>query len=163
MAPNLPAWKTQAHSRYDNWQITDISQIADAAGCSERSITTIRSNPRLYGTVRASSNGAGRCRNITPFMLRAICNHLREYPGLYLDEMVTFLQDKFHLIVTPCSISRAFVSVGWLKKVIKHIARMRNADLRDFYLYNLSAFRSYHLVYVDESGCDKWVGSRGTG
>jgi hypothetical protein len=39
----------------------------------------------------------------------------------------------------------------------------RNPDLRDFYLHNLSAFRSYHLVYVDESGCDKRIGFRRTG
>jgi hypothetical protein len=32
-----------------------------------------------------------------------------------------------------------------------------------FTLYNLSAFQSYHLVYVDESGCDKRVGFRRTG
>jgi hypothetical protein len=30
-------------------------------------------------------------------------------------------------------------------------------------MYNLSTFRSYQLVYVDESGCDKPVGFRRTG
>lgn len=29
--------------------------------------------------------------------------------------------------------------------------------------YNLSAFQSYHLVFVDESGCDKRIGFRRTG
>ena len=35
--------------------------------------------------------------------------------------------------------------------------------IRDYYLHNLSDFKSYHLVYVDESGCDKRVGFRRTG
>ena len=45
----------------------------------------------------------------------------------------------------------------------RHIANERNADLRDFYLHKLSAFRSHQLVYVDESGCDKRIGFRRTG
>jgi len=45
----------------------------------------------------------------------------------------------------------------------RHVAKERNADLRDFYLYNLSAFHSYHLVFVDESGYDKRIGFRRTG
>ena len=47
--------------------------------------------------------------------------------------------------------------------VKRQVAKERNADLRDFYQYNLSAFRSYHLVYLDESGCDKRIGFRHTG
>lgn len=35
--------------------------------------------------------------------------------------------------------------------------------MRDEYFHFLSDFCSYHLVYVDESGCDKRVGFRRTG
>jgi hypothetical protein len=42
-----------------------------------------------------------------------------------------------------------------LGKVARRIAKEQNPDLRDFYPHKLSVFRSYHLVYVDESGCDK--------
>ena len=37
------------------------------------------------------------------------------------------------------------------------------SGLRDFHLRRLSEFSSYHLVYVDESGCDKRVGFRRAG
>ena len=37
-----------------------------------------------------------------------------------------------------------------------------NADLRDHYLDYLSDLKSYHLVYVDVSECDKRVGFRRT-
>jgi hypothetical protein len=43
------------------------------------------------------------------------------------------------------------------------VAREQNLDLRNFYLQNLSAFRSYHPVYTNESGCDKLIGFRRTG
>jgi hypothetical protein len=42
------------------------------------------------------------------------------------------------------------------------VAQERNLEIRDFYAYNLLAFRSYHLVYVDESRCDKLIGFRWT-
>jgi transposase len=96
-------------------------------------------------------------------MLEALCDRLLEKPGLYLDEMAVFLWDEFHVRTTTSSISRALLSIGWSKKTAKQRASERNADLRDYYLHNLSEFRSYHLVFVDESGCDKRIGFRRTG
>lgn len=139
------------------------SQIAEAAGCSKRSIITISTNLRLFGDVRAPLISGGRPRLITPLILEALCDHLLEKPDLYLDEMSEFLYDEFEVLVSTYTISRALQSHGWSKKVARRIARERNADLRDHYLYQLSEFRSYHLVYVDESGCDKRAGFRRTG
>ncbi len=138
-------------------------QMADAAGCSERSIKRHHSNLRCFGTTKAPHNGVRRRRSITPSMLQALKQHLLEKPGLYLDEMVVFLWDEFKAVVTAMSISRALRSTGWSKKVAQSVAKQRNADLRDFYLHNLSAFPSYQLVYVDESGCDQRIGFRRTG
>jgi hypothetical protein len=77
--------------------------------------------------------------------------------------MTVFLSDEFDELVSTASISRALASAKWSKKVTRQIAKDRNADLRDLYLHDASAFRSYHLVFVDESGCDKRVGYRRTG
>lgn len=71
--------------------------------------------------------------------------------------------NEFEILVTTRSIGRALKGVGWSKKAVRRIAQERNADLRDIYLHNLSEFRSYHLVYIDESGCDRRVGFRRTG
>jgi Winged helix-turn helix len=68
--------------------------------------------------------------------------------------MSIFLYDEFDVLVTTSSISRALALAGWSKKAARRVAKERNADLRDFYLYNLLVFRSYHLVYIDESGSD---------
>jgi transposase len=138
-------------------------EMANAAGCSDRTIRNIDTNMRLFGDTRAPANGAGRQRLITPPMLAALCDRLLEKPGLFRDEMAVFLYDEFNVLVSVHSIGRALASIKWTKKVTRRIANERNADLRDFYLHKLSFFRSHQLVYVDESGCDKRIGFRRTG
>lgn len=71
-------------------------------------------------------------------MLEALCEHLKEKPTLYQDEMAVLLWDEFGKHVTIQSISRALASVGWSKKAARQIAKEQNADVRDFYLHNLS-------------------------
>ncbi|GFG19955.1 hypothetical protein IFM5058_10397 [Aspergillus udagawae] len=139
------------------------TEIARVAQCSERSVTNIRRNLKLFGTPRAPENRVGRLKSITSHMLQVLCEHLHEEPGLYLDEMAVFLWNEFEIWVTTSSIRRALISSGWSKKIARLRAKERNAELRDIYLNNLSDFQSYHLVFVDESGCDKRIGSRRTG
>ncbi|KAL0933551.1 uncharacterized protein CTRU02_212514 [Colletotrichum truncatum] len=163
MAPNLAASQHELiRDMISSRQFTNVS-IANAAGCSARTVYNIRANLECFGNTRAPPNGVGRPRSITPPMLSALCDRLIEKPDLYRDEMIVFLWDEFEIWVTASSISRALASAGWSKKVARRVAQERNADLRDFYLHGLSAFRSYHLVFVDESGCDKRAGFRRTG
>jgi hypothetical protein len=78
------------------------NEMAKVAGCSSRTIYGWRSKK----SPRASSNPVGRPRSVTPRMLDALCAHLREAPGLYLEEMVLFLWNKFQVLVTTYSVSR---------------------------------------------------------
>ncbi len=71
--------------------------------------------------------------------------------------MAMFIYDEFEVAVTTPTISRALAMAGGSKKAARRVAKERNADLRDFYLQNLSELRSYHLVYIDESGCEMAV------
>src|SRR5450432_3231572 len=77
--------------------------------------------------------------------------------------MAVFLSDEFNVLFSVSSIGRALTSIKWTKKVIRRIANERNAGLRDFYTHKLSTYRSYQLVYIDESECDKRIGFRRTG
>jgi hypothetical protein len=77
--------------------------------------------------------------------------------------LVVFLWDEFTVVVSTATVSRALKSSGWSRKKCRRVAQGRNADLRDFYMYKWSAFCSFQLVYVDESGCDKRAGFRRTG
>jgi transposase len=139
------------------------AQMATVAGCSKRSVKAIRSNLRHFHSTKAPANGGGRRRSITPPMLGALRERLLEKPGLYQEEMALFLWDEFGVLISTHNISGTLRAVGWSKKVARQIAREQNADLRDFYLYNLTQFRSYYLVFIDESGCDKRIGFRRTG
>lgn len=58
------------------------------------------------------------------------------------------------------SIKRVLYRAGWSKEKAQQRANKQNPQLRDFYQHKLSKFRSFHLVFVDESGCDKRVGYR---
>lgn len=163
MAPRLPPSKIEMIQDMLSSKSLTVSQMARAAECSKRSIINISNNLRRFGNARAPPTRVGRRRTINPSMLEALCDYLLVKPGLYVDEMVVFLWDEFSMQVTNSSLKRALASVGWSKKMAKRRAKEQNADLRDFYLHNLTAFRSYHLVYVDESGCDKRIGFRRTG
>jgi transposase len=136
--------------------------IARTVRCSARSVQNIRSNLRCFGTTKAPPNRVGQRRTITPPMLSALLEQLIEKPKLYQDEMAIFLYDEFEVVVTTPTISRALASAGWSRKAARRVAKERNVDLRDFYLHNLSEFRSYHLVYINESRCDNRIGSRRT-
>lgn len=96
-------------------------------------------------------------------MLEALHERLLEKLGEYLDEMVVFLWDKLGVPLSTSAVSRALKSSGWFKKMYHRVAKGRNTDPRDYYMYKLSSFCSYQLVYVDKSGCDKRIGFRRTG
>ncbi|KAJ6114185.1 hypothetical protein N7512_007630 [Penicillium capsulatum] len=163
MAPRLPPSKLHLICDMIDSQLLTTSRMAEEAECSKATIINIGRNLRQFGSVHAPPTRVGRKRTVTPLMIEALCDHLSEKPCLYLDEMAVFLWDEFHAMVITSSIRRALVAKGWSKKTARQHARERNADLRELYLHNLSDFQSYHLVYVDESGCDKRAGFRRTG
>jgi transposase len=135
MAPNLVL---SQHEQIRDMTISKFTNatIARTVRCSTCSVQNIRSNLRCFGTTKAPLNGVGRRRTITPPMLSTLLEQLIEKPELYQDEIVIFLYDKFDVLVTTPSISRALASAGWSKKNIHCVAKERNADLQDFYLYN---------------------------
>jgi transposase len=154
MAPNLPASQhALIQHMIDDGRFTN-RQIAKAAHCSIPAVKAIKRNLRDFGSTTAPPNGGGRPPSMTSVMRDALLEYLLRKPNLYLDEMVVYLWDEFGHHITKSSISRTLRSAGWSKKNARRIAKEQNADLRDFYLHSLSSFRSYQLVYVDESGCD---------
>jgi transposase len=137
--------------------------IAKAARCSERGIRRIQRNMLCYDDTKAPFISIGRRRVMTQVMLEALRTHLRAQPGLYQDEIARLLRREFDIAVSQASISRALKSMRWSKKTVRQVAQEQNADLQDYYLHKVSQFRSYQLVFIDESGCDKRIGTRRTG
>jgi transposase len=136
MAPHLSPSKIQLICDMASCGMS-ISKTADAAECSKQAVKYIRSNLRVFGSPRAPLAQGGRARLITPVMLEALCEHLLEKPGLYLNEMAVFLWDEFNLEITISTISRALSSIGWSKKTIQQKAKEQNPDLRDEYIHDI--------------------------
>lgn len=80
-----------------------------------------------------------------------------------LDELAAFLLEEFDVEVSTLTISRMLKAEGWSKKTMRRKAKEQSADLRDKYMHELSAFALHHLLYIDESGCDRRVGFRWKG
>ncbi|KAL2695201.1 hypothetical protein AAEP93_003954 [Penicillium crustosum] len=95
MTPNLPSSTREFIRDMILSKSLTTSQIADAAGCSARSITTMRTNLRQFGDTKTPPIRAGRPGSIIPPMLEALCDNLLEKPSLYLDKMALFLWDEF--------------------------------------------------------------------
>ncbi|OQD92153.1 hypothetical protein PENSOL_c044G07464 [Penicillium solitum] len=163
MAPRLVPSKLHLIRDMIGSQSLITTQMAEEAECSKVMIINIRRNLRQFGSVHAPPTRIGRKPTVTPLMIDALGEHLSEKPGLYLDEMAVFLWDEFHTMITTSSIRRALAAKNWSKRTARQHAQERNVDLRKLYLHNLSNFQSYHLVYMDESGCDKRAGFRLTG
>jgi hypothetical protein len=52
--------------------------------------------------------------------------------------MAPFPLDEFGALVPTPTISWSLNSAGWLKETRRRVASGRNAELRDYYLHNLS-------------------------
>lgn len=90
--------------------------MAEEAECSKATIINVRRNLRQFGSAHAPPTRIGRRRIVTPLIIEALCDHLSEKPGLYLDEIAVFLWDEFHTMIITSSIRRALVVKGWSKK-----------------------------------------------
>jgi transposase len=77
--------------------------------------------------------------------------------------MAEFISEEFDISVSEHSIRRSLKACDWSKKKTQRVACERDKNLRDACLYELSEYKSYQLVFVDESGCDTLAGIRRTG
>jgi hypothetical protein len=74
--------------------------------------------------------------------------------------MISFLRNEFEVEVSPSTITRLLKAVDQSRKAIGRVAEQQDPNLRDLYLYKLSDCRSYQMIFIDESGCDKRTGHR---
>lgn len=164
MAPHLAqAQRSQLHDMIQSDSLS-VNEIARVVNCSTRTVRNARANHRVFGSVTAPNNvRGGRHSAIPPHVLAALLDYLLSKPDLYLDEMVEFVWDQYEVAVSTAVIQRALKTYNWTKKKNKRVARERDSELRDACLYELSEYRSFQLVFVDESGCDTLAGIRRTG
>jgi hypothetical protein len=125
-----------------------------------RTVQRIRLKRHQFQMLTPRTNRIGRRSCITSPMQKALCDILIEQPYLYRCEIADFLYRRFRKRISDRSIGRTLRSIGWTRTTIHRIAQQRDADLRDHYLHRISQYKSYQLVFVDESGCDGRAGYR---
>ncbi|KAK4071524.1 transcriptional regulator family: Helix-turn-helix [Purpureocillium lilacinum] len=168
MAPNLAlsqhlAIRDMILSKSEGDKTLTNKEIARAANCSTRSVRRIRSNLLLFGSTKAPPNSGGRPKSITPLMLTVLLEKLASEPSLRLEDMAAFLNDEFEADVTRFGVGRALKAAGWSRKSTQNVAKERNARLRDEYMHEISCMRSDQLVFIDETGVDRSIGTRNKG
>jgi transposase len=119
------------------------NEIAGTIGCSVRAVRRIRARLQRYGTTTSPSNRVGRERKITPLMRDALFEQLAKRPDMFREEMIRFLNDGFGVEVSFTTMSRMLKTERWSRKTNGRVAKQRNTDLRELYLYKLSDCRSY--------------------
>ena len=67
--------------------------------------------------------------------------------------MADFFYRRFGKRISERLVGRILRSIRWTRTTIHRIAQQQDADLRDHYLHRISKYKSYQLVFVDESGC----------
>lgn len=68
--------------------------------------------------------------------------------------MLSFLEDKFGVVASLSSLTRALQSVAWTKKVTRRVASQREPLLRLLYSFKLAQLqsKSFQYVFIDECG-----------
>ena len=161
MAPNLSL--QQRAKRDDLICNTTLKahEIADEVGCSSRAVEAARSRRRVFGDTRAPHQKRGPRPSISPYVLNALKRFLSDECDRTLEEMQGFLEEEHGISVSERTIRRSLK--GWSKKVIRRRDKEQRPELRDYYMHQLSRFRSYQLIYIDESGCNRRDGRRSKG
>jgi transposase len=138
-------------------------QIAQAIPCDPRTVRKARVRYQLFESSKAPPNRVGRRKKVTPYKRDALLDRLAGHPTTDRSEMVTFLRDEFEDEVSLSTISRLLKDARWTRKNCHRVAQQRNPELRDLYLYKLSKYKSYQMIFIDESGADRRVGFRKKG
>ena len=85
-------------------------------------------------------------------LLRIVLTH----PRIFLFEIKDMLQEHFGVLVSEITILRALKSMGCTRQVIRQIPIQRLEMMRAKFMAEISVYDPSMLVWLDESGCDRW-------
>ena len=97
------------------------AECASTAGCTIRSIASIRRNLRVFGSTRAPLNGEGGQFLLSNRMVVVILIRLEEKPTLFGDELQWLLYNIFNIVVSRYTIFRELYLAGWTRKRVSHL------------------------------------------
>lgn len=168
MAPNLHTMQrtimeAMINSKFEDKKKINDEEIAKLNEYTPRTVRYARSNIKRFGTIDAPPNRSGPSKKITPVMWAALENRLACEPCMTQEDMAAFLRREFNIRVSRVTVGRTLHNANWTKKVARTVAKERDPDLRDEYIYERLSYSSEHFVFVDESGSDRSIGTRKRG
>lgn len=141
--------------------------IADDFAVTDRTIRRLRARFERTGTTRTMRRRrVGRPRLMRQYMVDAVCALLLENPCMEREEIALHIEENFGQEVSVSLVTRELRAAGWSWKKTRRVARQRISILQNFYLWRMlveNEYESYHLVFVDESGCNKLAAQRDRG
>ena len=106
---------------------TSIPNIGLIVGVSESKVRKVRNYLRDFGSTKAPQLvPIGRTPLITPGMTKALRELLHIRPSLYVDEMVWFCYDEFHVMVNKITVRRWLSINRYTRKKLQRKAAERN-------------------------------------
>ncbi|XP_048581384.1 uncharacterized protein LOC125556694 [Nematostella vectensis] len=132
-----------------------FDEIAETLSASKRFVYKIT---RLYRNTRGVSDARKRkskARLINANDLLLIRRLIDEYPGLYLDEIQTWLEHFTGCTFSVPSLDRCLKRMGLSVQKMHIVTRQRNEFERATYRRFISQFKPNQLLFIDESSKDE--------
>lgn len=140
------------------------AEIAELAGCSQRTVQEVLRLHRETGNVRNTfAQHRGGPRSLNQGDITYISSLLAANPTLYLDELQIKLAETRHVDVSISTLSRTIRRLAITHKKVSKAALERNELLRATWQAEYGNIPTEYFVWLDESSVDDHTNQRTRG
>ena len=143
-------WRIVRHSIYKE---ANLDQITELLYVPERTVWRIIALFLATGDV-ASGVSVGRPRTLTGLEETLVLNAIFENPGIYLDEVQWYLEEKAGVVISIPTICRTTQRLGVTRRKIRHLVLSRSEAERAAFSVRIEDIDTSYFVWLDESGVD---------
>ena len=129
------------------------TQIAQFFNLSERTVRRYIATFQQTGDVEVKQHQHGPPKLLGEFEQLTLLQIILQNPGIYLQEVQTKLPNTFGVQVSVSNICKTLKYMGCTRQTLCHVAKQRDDQLRAKFMADISIF---DLIWLDETGCDKW-------
>ena len=104
---------------------------------------------------RSRQRSHNPCMKLSKSVQLAVLHFVLDRPGIYLWEIQQELKFMFNLDVCPATLCRFLKQSNFSRKKMQLVALQRDKHLRSTYAVDVSLYSPHHLVFIDETGCDR--------
>ncbi|KAF5370625.1 hypothetical protein D9758_002057 [Tetrapyrgos nigripes] len=143
------------HKRIVHWRINEqreVSEIAELAGCAERTVYSILKLYADMGTYQSKVTGVGRPRLFTMEDKAYTVSVFRQNPTLYLNKLQDRMWRDRELDVSIATISRTLREMAMSNKKVAYEALQRDERLQNIWIGENGGIPMEYIVCLDEAG-----------